>query len=100
MLIFCRTRAMSAQLEKSQSAYRGLITDRNGEPLAVSTPVISLVADPKAMRNVSEDDLVRLSDALGISVTQLTARLNRFRKKSFMYLARQLPVNEAEKFYS
>ena len=66
-------------------AYRGLITDRNGEPLAVSTPVISLVADPKAMRNVSEDDLVCLSDALGISVTQLTARLNRFRKSHLVF---------------
>jgi cell division protein FtsI (penicillin-binding protein 3) len=79
-------------------AYRGLITDRNGEPLAVSTPVTSIIANPKHLQNLaSEDDLDRLSKSLGISLTQLVAKLNRYRNKSFMYLARQLPVNEAQK---
>jgi len=79
-------------------AYRGLITDRNGEPLAVSTPVTSIVANPKHLQNLaSEDDLNRLSESLGISLAQLKAKLNRYRNKSFMYLARQLPVNEAQK---
>src|SRR6187402_525890 len=31
------------------TAYRGVITDRNGEPLAVSTPVITLWANPKVL---------------------------------------------------
>jgi len=79
-------------------AYRGLITDRNGEPLAVSTPVTSVIANPKHLQNLaSQDDLRRLSESLGISLVQLNARLNRYRNKSFMYLARQLPVNEAQK---
>jgi len=79
-------------------AYRGLITDRNGEPLAVSTPVTSVIANPKHLQNLaSQDDLKRLSESLGISLIQLSARLNRYRNKSFMYLARQLPVNEAQK---
>ena len=79
-------------------AYRGLITDRNGEPLAVSTPVTSLIANPKHLQKLaSEKDLKDLSNALGISFTQLNARLTRYRNKSFMYLARQLPVNEAQK---
>ena len=82
---------------ESIPAYRGLITDRNGEPLAVSTPVTSLVANPKYLLNASEEDLTRLSEALNISLLQLRARLDRYRNKSFMYLARQLPVNEAEK---
>ena len=30
--------------------YRGLITDRNGTPLAVSSPVVSLWANPDAQR--------------------------------------------------
>jgi len=34
-------------------AYRGLITDRNGEPLAVSTPVITLIANPKYMQTAT-----------------------------------------------
>ena len=78
-------------------AYRGLITDRNGEPLAVSTPVTSIIANPKHLQNLaSQDDLDRLSQALGISLSQLNAKLTRYRNKSFMYLARQLPVNEAQ----
>ena len=35
--------------------------------------------------------------ALDISVSQLQSRLNRYRNKSFMYLARQLPTPEAER---
>ena len=79
-------------------AYRGLITDRNGEPLAVSTPVTSLSVDPRELqKSASEKDLHDLSNALGVSLAQLNARLARYRNKSFMYLARQLPVNEAQK---
>ena len=79
-------------------AYRGLITDRNGEPLAVSTPVTSLIANPKLVNKLaSEEDLIKLSNALEVSFPQLSARLKRYRKKSFMYLARQLPVNEAQR---
>lgn len=33
------------------SAHRGTITDRNGEPLAVSTPVVTLWANPKVLIN-------------------------------------------------
>ena len=79
-------------------AYRGLITDRNGEPLAVSTPVTSLSVNPKKLQKSATDkDLIALSNALGISLAQLNARLARYSNKSFMYLARQLPVNEAQK---
>ena len=31
-------------------AYRGVITDRRGEPLAISTPVVSIVGNPKLLR--------------------------------------------------
>ena len=82
---------------ESIPAYRGLITDRNGEPLAVSTPVTSVVANPKYLNQASADDLSRLSEALGLSLPQLKTRLNRYRNKSFMYLARQLPVGEADR---
>jgi cell division protein FtsI (penicillin-binding protein 3) len=79
-------------------AYRGLITDRNGEPLAVSTPVTSLIANPKLVNKLaSEEDLIKLSNALEVSFPQLSARLQRYRNKSFMYLARQLPVSEAQR---
>ena len=75
-------------------AYRGLITDRNGEPLAISTPVTAIVANPK---NIKQRDIQRLSSALKVSESQLQSRLHRYRNKSFMYLAQQLPNEEAEK---
>ena len=75
-------------------AYRGLITDRNGEPLAISTPVTAIVANPQ---NIQKSDIERLSLALKISESQLQSRLQRYRNKSFMYLVQQLPNDEAEK---
>ena len=75
-------------------AYRGLITDRNGEPLAISTHVTAIVANPK---NIQKSDIERLSLALKISESQLQSRLQRYRNKSFMYLVQQLPNDEAEK---
>ena len=79
-------------------AYRGLITDRNGEPLAVSTPVITVVADPKILKKLAnKKDKEALSEVLGISVSQLEARLDRYRNKVRMVLARRLPANEAQK---
>ena len=79
-------------------AYRGLITDRNGEPLAVSTPVITVIADPKILKKLaSKKDKETLSEVLGFSVPQLEARLDRYRNKVRMVLARRLPANEAQK---
>ena len=82
-------------------AYRGLITDRNGEPLAVSTPVITLIANPKYMQTAAtEADLARLADAMEISLAALKARLKHYRNKSFMRLARQISPAEAERILS
>ncbi|MDB2554726.1 penicillin-binding transpeptidase domain-containing protein [Porticoccaceae bacterium] len=82
-------------------AYRGLITDRNGEPLAVSTPVITLIANPKYMQTAAaEADLERLAAAMNISLAALKARLKHYRNKSFMRLARQISPAEAEKILS
>ena len=80
-------------------AYRGLITDRNGEPLAVSTPVTTLIANPQHIQQFAKPQhIVQLADALDISAAQLKASLKRYRNKSFMHLARQLPTAEAEAF--
>jgi cell division protein FtsI (penicillin-binding protein 3) len=71
-------------------AHRGLITDRNGEPLAVSTPVTTLIANPQQIqKSASASDVERLAVALDIPLSQLQGRLKRYRNKSFMYLARQ-----------
>ena len=92
---------MRAIREEVIPAYRGLITDRNGEPLAVSTPVITLIANPKYMQTATaESDLVRLAEAMDISLAALKARLKHYRNKSFMRLARQISPAEAEKILS
>jgi cell division protein FtsI (penicillin-binding protein 3) len=79
-------------------AHRGLITDRNGEPLAVSTPVTTLIANPQQIqKSASASDVERLAVALDIPLSQLQGRLKRYRNKSFMYLARQLPTPEADR---
>ena len=74
-------------------AYRGLITDRNGEPLAISTPVTAIIGNPQEIKS---SDIKRLSLALKTSESQLQSRLQRYRNKSFMYLVQQLPNDEAE----
>ena len=74
-------------------AYRGLITDRNGEPLAISTPVTAIIGNPQEIKS---GDIKRLSLALKISESQLQGRLQRYRNKSFMYLVQQLPNDQAE----
>ncbi len=81
---------------ESIPAYRGVITDRRGEPLAVSTPVVSLWADPNVLAE-QRADLGRLSRGLGINTAQLRKKLKRYKGKEFMYLARHLPPDEADK---
>lgn len=77
------------------SAYRGVITDRNGEPLAVSTPVETLWADPSILLRVPER-WSELARALEMSESELEARLSRYSGKEFMYLQRHLPPHAAE----
>nr|WP_241262759.1 penicillin-binding transpeptidase domain-containing protein [Parahaliea mediterranea] len=67
-------------------AYRGLITDRRGEPLAVSTPVISIWADPVQLAESGR--LPELATALEMPLSELEDKLERYAGKRFMYLAR------------
>lgn len=80
---------------ESISAYRGVITDRNGEPLAVSTPVETLWADPTVLLQ-SPERWNELARALEWSEAELEARLSRYSGKEFMYLRRHLPPQAAE----
>jgi cell division protein FtsI (penicillin-binding protein 3) len=78
------------------TAYRGVITDRNGEPLAVSTPVITLWANPKVLLQTPQH-FAELAKALGITKASLSTRLNRYANKEFMYLQRQMSPDAAQK---
>ena len=79
-------------------AHRGMITDRNGEPLAVSTPVESVWASPA---DVEADgrQVRRLAQALGMNVEELKNRLSDT-SRDFVYLKRHLPPDQAGKVAS
>ncbi|MGH8426830.1 MAG: peptidoglycan D,D-transpeptidase FtsI family protein [Gammaproteobacteria bacterium] len=71
-------------------AHRGMILDRRGQPLAISTPVAAIWVNPKVVigRDVSLAPLARL---LGMQPAALAANLAAHADKSFMYVARGLP---------
>ena len=70
-------------------ASRGVIRDRRGEPLAVSTPVTSVWANPQ-MADPAHPRWSELAALLGLTPEALTARLERFSGREFLYLKRQL----------
>lgn len=71
-------------------AYRGMITDRLGAALAISTPVQSVWINPKAFAPNSQQ-LTNLAQLLGISSKNLRAKLRKADAREFLYLRRQLP---------
>jgi len=78
------------------AAHRGSITDRNGEPLAVSTPVDSVWVDPGDLIGMPENIPV-LADLLKIDRAELTARLTRSIGKDFLYLKRHMNPSAAKR---
>lgn len=74
-------------------AYRGSILDRNGRPLAVSTPLVDIIADPQLLR---EDQRASLAKAVGISEVELGEKLAFYSDKRFMYVKRGLRPDQAE----
>ena len=77
------------------SAHRGMITDRNGEPLAISTPVDSIWANPKELAP-AVDRVPQLARLLGIDPQQLIRRVTRSMDKEFLYLKRHLSPEQAQ----
>lgn len=75
-------------------AYRGMITDRRGEPLAVSTPVETLWANPKEA-NPSPAQIQSLAHILDKNPDQI-ARLFADKSKGFVYLERLVEPPKAE----
>jgi cell division protein FtsI (penicillin-binding protein 3) len=73
---------------------RGTIFDRNGEPLAVSTPVESIWASPQELLE-HEERLPELAKALGVDADSLKQKLNQRADKEFLYLKRHLNPDAA-----
>lgn len=102
-------------------ANRGMILDRNGEPLAISTPVEAIWASPMDVIEAREapyrqkglpvpldvqnkplwtnEQLALLAQTLEVRLDELTRRLGD-RKKSFVYLKRQVTPDVTAKVVS
>lgn len=76
-------------------AHRGLITDRRGDVLALSTPVDSIAANPRVIGN-DPKQMVALAKVLGVDAGQLRARLARYGQRHFVYLKRRMSPSAAD----
>jgi cell division protein FtsI (penicillin-binding protein 3) len=74
---------------------RGNILDRNGEPLAVSTPVSSLGVNPRKLLEVP-DGINRLAEVLGADADALERRIAQRAKRGFVWVRRRLHPDVAE----
>ncbi|MFB0963763.1 MAG: penicillin-binding transpeptidase domain-containing protein [Pseudomonas sp.] len=77
-------------------AHRGVITDRNGEPLAVSTPVLTLWANPKEL-HADKARWGELALALELPKADLVKRIENNATRDFMYLARGLTPEHGQR---
>ncbi|MES9959893.1 MAG: penicillin-binding transpeptidase domain-containing protein [Sedimenticola sp.] len=78
------------------SAHRGMIGDRHGEPLAISTPVDSIWANPRVL-SPDRRVLAPLAKALGKGTNELRRLLAQRSNRSFVYLQRRVNPDLAEK---
>lgn len=75
---------------------RGMITDRNGEPVAVSTPVESIWGNPQELLKTPAR-LPELAQALGVPADHLANKLSQRADKEFLYLKRRINPDDARK---
>jgi cell division protein FtsI (penicillin-binding protein 3) len=83
-------------LTESITAHRGTISDRNGEPLAISTPVDSIWVNPKEFAS-AVDKIPQLAKALELQSETLMRRITRSMDKEFLYLKRHLNPSAAQR---
>jgi cell division protein FtsI (penicillin-binding protein 3) len=74
---------------------RGTIFDRNGEPLAVSTPMVSITAVPSEVLD-NADRIPALAQTLGINPDDLKSYLEQRSDRDFAYLRRQMSPDAAQ----
>ena len=73
----------------SMAAHRGMIMDRHGEPLAISTPVDSVWANPRDI-HFEGKQRIKLAKLLDMSSEQLGQRLAERSDREFVYLKRHV----------
>jgi cell division protein FtsI (penicillin-binding protein 3) len=79
-------------------ATRGSIVDRNGEPLAISTPVRTLILNPKEVLAHPEQGaaLAEAMAALGLDPEVMSLRIAEKASSEFLYVKRRMPPADAQ----
>lgn len=79
-------------------AHRGMITDRNGEPLAISTPVESIWASPPDVK-ATEQQIAKLAGLLDLQPGSISKKLSNDQRE-FVYIKRRIPPELAARVMS
>lgn len=77
------------------AAHRGMITDRHGEPLAISVAMHAIWIDPQVIA-AHPEAIRRLAGLLELSADQLIRRVQDKPSRRFLYVARQVRPSHAE----
>ena len=78
---------------------RGSIFDRRGTPLAVSTPIDSVIINPKQFLSSTgnKGKIILISNILELETKEALRRIENKSSKSFMYLKRHISPNQSTK---
>jgi cell division protein FtsI (penicillin-binding protein 3) len=76
-------------------AHRGMILDRSGEPLAISTPVHSIWLNPQDVPT-QHPKLSQLAEQLNLSVSTLRDKISGNQSREFIYLKRHVTPELAQ----
>lgn len=79
------------------SAHRGVIRDRNGEPLAISTPVSTIVGNPKELLE-NKSRWKELAKLLDIPMSKLDSKVNQRRKNGKLLVSINLKRHVTPQF--
>lgn len=81
----------------SVPAQRGQIVDRNGVVLASTIPARSIWAVPDEAQDATETQIANLASVLNMAPEDITKRVIGKKKRSFVYIRRQLDTDTAER---
>ncbi|NOQ80460.1 MAG: penicillin-binding protein 2 [Gammaproteobacteria bacterium] len=77
------------------TAHRGMITDRNGYPLAISTPVSSIWIDPKEFE-ADNKKIYQFAKLLKLNSQYIKNKIKKRANKEFVYIKRRISPDLAQ----
>lgn len=77
------------------TAHRGMITDRNGYPLAISTPVSSIWIDPKEFE-ADNKKIYQFAKLLKLNSQYIKNKIKKRANKEFIYIKRRISPDLAQ----